>query len=212
MSKPNPSISVQDSQPPRVAGAPRGPRKREQRRDALLDAAAALFVEKGVGSTTIDDIAERAGVAKGTFYHYFPDRAEMLSALHSRYAQNFADLSSEAMGKCDKGDFAGRLNAWISTIVAEYIDSYALHDAIFHEPSVSHRCVMSEEPVVQVLAELLAEGEAAGQWIVEDSVSLAVCMFHGAHGTVDEAIALEANTAEIAPFLSRRFASMVRRD
>lgn len=212
MNKPNPSSALQDSQPARLAGAPRGPRKREQRREALLDAAASLFVENGVGSTTIDDIAERAGVAKGTFYHYFPDRAEMLSALHSRYAQNFADLSGEAMDKCAPGDFSARLNAWVGTIVSEYIATYALHDAIFHEPSVSHRCVMSEQPMVQNLAELLAEGEAAGQWIVEDSISLALCMFHAAHGMVDEAIALDSNTADIAPFLSRRFANMVRRD
>lgn len=212
MTKQKPSSISQDSQPARVAGAPRGPRKREERREALLDAAAGLFVKKGVGSTTIDDIAERANMAKGTFYHYFPDRAAMLSALHSRYSQRFADLSGEAMDKCDPGDLSAKLNAWVTTIVDEYITSYALHDAIFHEPSVCHRCVMSEEPVVQMLAELLAEGEAAGQWTVEDSVSLAVCMFHAAHGMVDEAIAMGSNMADIAPFLSRRFANMVRRD
>lgn len=212
MSKPNPSTTLQDSLPARGAGAPRGPRKREERREALLDAAASLFVEKGVGSTTIDDIAERAKMAKGTFYHYFPDRAAMLSALHSRYSQRFADLSGEAMDECDPGDLSAKLNAWVTTIVDEYIASYALHNAIFHEPSVCHRCVMSELPVVQVLAELLAEGETAGKWIVEDSVSLAVCMFHAARGMVDEAMALQSNTAEISPFLSRRFANMVRRD
>ena len=196
----------------RFAGAPRGPRKREERSDALLDAAAALFVEKGVSSTTIDDIVERARVAKGTFYHYFPDRAAMLSALHDRYSQHFADISGEAMDRCEPDDLNARLNAWIATIVDEYIASYALHDAIFHDASVCHRCAMSELPVVQILADLLVRGEREGRWSAEDGLSLAVCMFHAVHGMVDEAIAMETDTSAIAPFLSRTFANMLRRE
>ena len=57
------------TRPGRLAGAPPGPRKRDARLAGLLDAAAALFVEKGVAATSIEDIAERAGVAKSTFYH-----------------------------------------------------------------------------------------------------------------------------------------------
>ena len=65
---------------PRAAGARPGPRQPELRSNEILDAAASLFVEKGVASTSIDDIVERAGVAKGTFYHYFSDRTGMLDA------------------------------------------------------------------------------------------------------------------------------------
>lgn len=195
----------------RVAGAPRGPRKHEERCDALLDAAAALFVEKGLGATSIDDIVERAGVAKGTFYHYFPDRAAMLAALRGRYSQHFADLSAEAMIACDAKDIHARLDAWIATVLREYVSSYALHDAIFHETSACHRCVMSEEPVVQILAELLDYGEKLGEWVAEDSLAVAVCMFHSLHGLVDEAIATGSDTDDIAPFLTRMFSNMLHR-
>ena len=197
---------------PRVAGAPPGPRRRDQRQGALLDAAAALFVEKGVPATSIDDIVVRAGVAKGTFYHYFQDRAAMLEALRRRYSHSFADLAQTAMDDCAPDDWQARLAAWIGTVVSGYVSSYALHDAIFHDPAVCHRCVMSEEPIVQNLAALLEGGRAAGVWSTENPLETAVCVFHGLHGVVDEAIATATDTARIAPSLSRLFGNMLRPD
>lgn len=199
-----------DSHPPvRLVGAPRGPRQPGARSEALLDAAAALFVEKGLGATSIDDIAEEAGVAKGTFYHYFPDRAAMLAALRARYSQHFADVSARVMNACPPTHLRARLDAWISAVVSEYVSTYPLHDAIFHEPSVCNRCVISEEPVVRILAGLLDHGERTGEWVAQDSSAAATCMFQAVHGLVDEAIAKGADTAGIAPFLSRMFWNML---
>lgn len=195
--------------PSRLVGAPPGPRQREQRFGALLDAASDLFVEKGVGGTSIDDIAERAGVAKGTFYHYFQDRAAMLSALRMRYSQHFADAAETAIGACGPEDWRAQLDAWTGTVVREYVASYALHDAIFHEPSISHRCVMSEEAIVRKLGTLLEDGERADVWSVECPLMAAVCMFHAVHGLVDEVIAIGSDTETVAPYLSRMFWNMV---
>ncbi len=196
----------------RLAGAPPGPRQRDQRQGVLLDAAAALFVEKGVAGTSIDDIVERAGVAKGTFYHYFQDRAAMLEALRKRYSQHFADAAGAAMASCPPDDWQALLEAWIGTVVREYGATYALHDAIFHDPAVCHRCVMSEEPVVQSLSALIARGCAVGAWAADDVSVTAVCMFHGLHGVIDEAIAVGSDSAGVAPQLSRLFGRMLRPD
>ncbi len=53
---------------------PLGRRERERlaRRQAMLDAALALFGEKGFDGATLDEIAERAEFGKGTLYNYFP--------------------------------------------------------------------------------------------------------------------------------------------
>lgn len=197
--------------PPRLAGAPPGPRQHDLRRGALLDAAAALFVEQGLGGTSIDHIVVRAGVAKGTFYHYFQDRAAMLEALRKRYSQQFADIASAAIDAGSVRGHTGRLEAWIDAIVQEYLATYALHDALFHDADICHRCSMGEEPFIQVLATVLADGEGAGEWDVGDPVMTAVCMFHGMHGLVDEAIASGSDTAAIAPYLSRLYARMIRK-
>ena len=75
----------------RQTAAPRGAAQRwrrtqpaEVRVDDLMSAAAALFIAKGIEATTIDDIVARAGVAKGTFYHYFSTKADVIIALRAR--------------------------------------------------------------------------------------------------------------------------------
>jgi AcrR family transcriptional regulator len=55
--------------------------KKRNKRDRLLHAALELFLEKGPAATSIDDIVQSAGVAKGTFYLYFKDRNEILDRI-----------------------------------------------------------------------------------------------------------------------------------
>lgn len=196
----------------RVAGAPPGPRRRGQRLGTLLDSAEALLVEKGLAATSIDDIVERAGVAKGTFYHYFQDRTTMLEALRKRYSQQFADHAQAAVDVYRADDWQARLDAWTGAVVRKYVSSYALHDAIFHDAAICHRCAMSEEPVVRNLAALLEGGCDAGVWETEDPVTTALCMFHAIHGLVDEAIVTGADTGCLTPRLSRLFARMLSPD
>ncbi len=198
------------TRPARLAGAPPGPRQRDRRLASLLDAAAALFVEKGIAATSIEDIAERAGVAKGTFYHYFQDRAAMLEALRRRYSQRFSDLVDAAMDACPAQDRNARLAAWCHAIVGEYLATYALHDAIFHDPHVCQRCVLSEEAFIVSLATLLREGNETGSWAVAEPLTTAAFMFHGLHGLLDEAIATNADTASLAARVTLLFDRLVR--
>ncbi|ABS63157.1 transcriptional regulator, TetR family [Parvibaculum lavamentivorans DS-1] len=60
-----------------------GSRRRAQMRFILVEAAMQLFARQGVDATTIDEIVDLAGVAKGTFYNYFTDRAEIARAVAS---------------------------------------------------------------------------------------------------------------------------------
>ena len=61
------------------------PHKRERRKEArpgeLLDAALDLFVEKGFAATRVEEVAQRAGVSKGTLFLYFPTKEELFKAV-----------------------------------------------------------------------------------------------------------------------------------
>lgn len=59
---------------------------KKQKKDALLNAAFQLFLANGLTKTTISDIVDAAGVAKGTFYLYFEDKYDIRNKLISHKA------------------------------------------------------------------------------------------------------------------------------
>lgn len=65
---------------PGPAGGARDANRRA-RLAQIADAALALFLEQGIPAVSIDQIVERAGVAKGSFYRYFRDKEELVGAL-----------------------------------------------------------------------------------------------------------------------------------
>jgi len=52
-----------------------------ERREAILQAAARVFEDKGASAATMDDVAEAADVSKGTLYLYFPSKDDLFLAL-----------------------------------------------------------------------------------------------------------------------------------
>ena len=50
---------------------------KQMKRESLLDSAFSLFIDNGFNKTSISDIVNNAGVAKGTFYLYFKDKYDI---------------------------------------------------------------------------------------------------------------------------------------
>ena len=92
----NQSLNMHDSTPAAAhatlaAHAPRQ-RRKQARPQELLDAALALFVEKGYAATRTDEVAQHAGVSKGTLYLYYPSKEELFKAV---VRQNLSALIAE---------------------------------------------------------------------------------------------------------------------
>jgi TetR/AcrR family transcriptional regulator len=77
----------------RTAAPPRQ-RRKEARPQELLAAALELFVEKGFAATRSDEVAARAGVAKGTLYLYYPSKEDLLKAV---VRENLSALIAEGV-------------------------------------------------------------------------------------------------------------------
>jgi AcrR family transcriptional regulator len=77
----------------------------EDRRQEILDAAMSIFSEKGVGKATVADIAEAAGVAKGTVYLYFGSKEHLLMALRDRFTDELLEHVSDLLAKVGQQDW-----------------------------------------------------------------------------------------------------------
>ena len=64
-----------------LSAQPRWTRRKEARPQELLDAALALFVERGFVATRAEDVAARADVSKGTVYFYYANKEELFKAV-----------------------------------------------------------------------------------------------------------------------------------
>ena len=68
--------------------------KKRQKRERLLNASLRLFREKGYEQTKVADITRAAGVAKGTFFNYFPTKERVLLALGEQMLGKLGQVSA----------------------------------------------------------------------------------------------------------------------
>jgi TetR/AcrR family transcriptional regulator len=81
------------------AAAPKRERRKDARPGELLAAALDLFVEKGFAATRAEEVAQRAGVSKGTLFLYFASKEELFKAvvrdcIADRYPAWHAELAA----------------------------------------------------------------------------------------------------------------------
>lgn len=69
----------------------------EERKNEILNAAEMLFTTKGYNKTTIVDILEIVGIAKGTFYYYFKSKEEVMEAIIKRVVDNDVKIAKQIL-------------------------------------------------------------------------------------------------------------------
>src|SRR6202012_5801422 len=77
-------------EPTQVPPAGRRARKKEETRRRIIEAAKALFLERGFTATTLDDIAEAADISKRSFFDYFPSKEDVVSAWQDPFQTSLA--------------------------------------------------------------------------------------------------------------------------
>jgi AcrR family transcriptional regulator len=114
--------SVRNSHgPPPSAPKPNRAEQALLRRRAIVDAAIDEFLEKGFAATRVEDIARRAGVAKGTIYLNFKDKEALFAAIVQQEIRPKVDTA--ALGPLPEEtlrDYAGRV---IVPLVSELVNS-----------------------------------------------------------------------------------------
>ncbi len=83
------------SERPGAAGGRRDLNRRKRVQD-LIEAGLTLFLARGIEAVTIDEVAREAGMAKGNFYRYFRDKADLVEAV----VEPVAGSTREALDHC----------------------------------------------------------------------------------------------------------------
>jgi TetR/AcrR family transcriptional regulator len=141
----------------------------ENRRAGILKAARGVFARQGYADTVVDDIAERAGIGKGTLYLYFKSKEEIFLAALTEDARRLEDLTRERMQA--SATWQEKLQAYVD-VRLEYLDSnedfVRIYLAEIRSMMVRGRkmssdffqCVReSEDHLSQVFAAAIAKGE-----------------------------------------------------
>jgi AcrR family transcriptional regulator len=108
--------------------ADRGPRER------LLDTAYELFSRRGIRGVGIEEVIERAGVAKATLYRHFPSKDDLVLAFLERRHQHWTDDIQRAQNRHSDGQPEERLLAIFDVLDerfrSEELDAYLFFNAL----------------------------------------------------------------------------------
>ncbi|MCA9641452.1 MAG: TetR/AcrR family transcriptional regulator [Myxococcales bacterium] len=160
-------------------------------RASLVAAAEAEFTAHGYAQTTARSIAERAGVATGTFYQYFGDKDVMLRELADVRQQRIAREAVEVLGD-DVRDVKGRellaaVRSRMTRIVLMVMDYHrenpGLHAVLTErrhaDSDLDQLTSLGEQALVHQVAQLLARWGFAG-----DTTATAFVLFGMVEGSV----------------------------
>jgi AcrR family transcriptional regulator len=139
-----PSAGASPADAAAAASLSRRERERRRRRQAMLDAARAVFAEKGYARATLDEIAERAEFGKGTLYNYFEGGKEaILFAVFDDLYDEIEAVIREAMAPQP-----GRsLRATFHTLVVRAFDFFvARQDLFFILTKEAYRHALGDDP------------------------------------------------------------------
>lgn len=136
----------------------------EERKNEILDVAEQLFAEKGFDNASTNDIINRIGIARGTLYHHFGSKEEILDALVERMSRQgiarartiIADKSCPLMERISGAIIALNIESGAGPEVFEQI--HKPQNALLHQKM--QESLISG--VVPLFSELIKEGNEEG--------------------------------------------------
>ncbi len=127
--------------------------------DAILDATAALVVDRGLAAVSMSHIAAEAGIGRATLYKYFPDVQAVLVAWHERQISSHLAHLAEVRDRA--GDVTQRLIA--------VLEAYALVSHEHHGNDIAtllHRgehVVQAQRQLTNFVRDLVLEGASSSE-------------------------------------------------
>ena len=157
-------------------------RQRKEREQLILQAAEEVLSEKGYHETSMDEIAARVGIAKGTVYLHFPGKEELIFALFERELETFLRLVAEVVAR--DGSARTRLEAIFQglyqgmgkrlQLLLSLYTNLEVRQELLEKKQQIHGCL---EQISGQITTLLEEGKANGEFDVTLPTSVMLSLF-----------------------------------
>lgn len=142
-------------------------------RERIINASWELFKEKGYGDTTINDIIEKAGISKGSFYYYFRSKDDMLNTLADVLDDEYKKLAVDEDPNMDAFEKLIYINEVMHTFINDNIDyrltAYLYSSQIIRDDASS--LLNRNRFYFRYLEQIMEEGRREGVLTEELSVS-----------------------------------------
>jgi AcrR family transcriptional regulator len=121
---------------------------KKDKKEIILDAMRALFVEGKAGTASVSDIAKKAGIAKGGMYYYFRSKEEVMDALVLREYEDIIRACNDVVEQSD-GNALQKLGLLLYTYRSSYVDESL--DEYLHMPQ---NAAIHQKSLAQILSSL----------------------------------------------------------
>lgn len=141
-------------------------KEHDERRNEILDITEKLFHIKGYDKCTINDILKEIGIAKGTFYHYFKSKEEVLDAIVSRYKDLVITRANE-VASIDGISLEEKLmGAFITMRIVDQMDDDMLNEMHKIENALLHQKILNQIVIemAPILVNIIEEGIEKKVW------------------------------------------------
>lgn len=177
-----------------MSTADRRQEEKEQRRNDIIDAAEAVFAQKGVEKATMADVAREARLSRGLLYFYFKDKDDLYLAIMLRATQMLHRFFEKAVASqetgYDKVRAMGRAYVEFSIAKPNYfhamVDFEARNIEVENPLQSEAECLLEGNKLLQMMSAVIVEGMQDGsiRKDIGDPLQAAISLWGFTHGII----------------------------
>lgn len=140
-------------------------RKKQRLRQTIVEAAVALFRERGFEETRVQDILERADISLGTFYNYFSGKDAVLDEFGGKLIASYVELAASEL-EAEESTVAERVKALARACGKAFSsDPEFMTVVVTRSRAFGGRGQLPtrDDPIYGLLSQLFEEGQASGE-------------------------------------------------
>lgn len=185
------------------------PEETEQTKNLILDTAKELFIQKGYGAASIEDIRIQSGMSKGSIYYHFKSKETLFVQLLERNMQEWIDkwqqMSSQAVNETERlyllaDHYALDFDNPLMKAAEEFSGNYG------SDPKITERLLAITKAPYPIAAKILQDGMDNGEFQKDNVEHLTFILFATLGGlglvyyenySMDETIAIHRKAIDV---------------